>query len=132
MSIGKGVVGSSDEEKGRTKMTWTKRSAWLIPQNGGRAVGWVHIKDNKDSKDPVGHAIMYVIKIPPEVLEKDNGEAVDLPEWAESVLEICGKNLNESTESNDGKGSNGLSVKLSEDDICRLRKHIDELLDNDD
>ena len=41
-SIGKGIIGSSDEESSRTNLDWEEGGVYLVPSNGGKAVGWVH------------------------------------------------------------------------------------------
>ena len=41
--IGKGIIGSSDEEKDRIDLNdWTEGSVHFVPSNGGKAVGWIH------------------------------------------------------------------------------------------
>eukprot|EP00532_Pseudo-nitzschia_australis_P008960 CAMPEP_0168165452 /NCGR_PEP_ID=MMETSP0139_2-20121125/1495_1 /TAXON_ID=44445 /ORGANISM="Pseudo-nitzschia australis, Strain 10249 10 AB" /LENGTH=236 /DNA_ID=CAMNT_0008082571 /DNA_START=338 /DNA_END=1048 /DNA_ORIENTATION=- len=41
--IGKGIIGSSDEEKDRIHLNdWTEGSVHFVPSNGGKAVGWIH------------------------------------------------------------------------------------------
>jgi len=48
--IGKGIIGSSDEEKSRKKMIeWTEGNVFLVPSNGGKAVGWIHASDDSNS-----------------------------------------------------------------------------------
>ena len=96
MSIGKGVVGSADETATRTNLLdWNQgSSAWLVPQNGGKALGWVHIKDDNTTNDePIGHAVIYSIKIPVDVLETTNEEIDDSPDWVRDVTSICKKSL---------------------------------------
>jgi hypothetical protein len=42
-SIGKGIIGSQDEERTRRPLDdWTDGSVIFVPSNGGKAVGWVH------------------------------------------------------------------------------------------
>lgn len=65
MSVGKGVIGSSDETKSRRNIDWTEGKAYFIPANGGKALGWLHTNvDATSSGPPVGHAIIYNVKIP--------------------------------------------------------------------
>jgi hypothetical protein len=48
-SIGKGIIGSSDEEQSRLTLDdWTEGTVVLVPSNGGKAVGWIfnHNNDN--------------------------------------------------------------------------------------
>ena len=42
-SIGRGIIGSSDEEKSRKYLNdFTEGSVFLVPSNGGKAIGWIH------------------------------------------------------------------------------------------
>mmetsp|Transcript_5519 Transcript_5519/g.15964 ORF Transcript_5519/g.15964 Transcript_5519/m.15964 type:complete len:305 (+) Transcript_5519:318-1232(+) len=44
--IGKGIIGSSHEEKCRVNLCdWTEGSVIFIPSTGGKAVGWIHTND---------------------------------------------------------------------------------------
>jgi hypothetical protein len=47
-AIGKGVLGSSHEEKNRTIMDWKQGGVYLVSANGGKAVGWIH-EETKES-----------------------------------------------------------------------------------
>lgn len=42
-SIGKGIIGSSDEENSRRPLpNWIQGKVFLVPSNGGKAVGWMY------------------------------------------------------------------------------------------
>ena len=100
--IGKGIIGSSDEEKSRKKMIeWTEGNVFLVPSNGGKAVGWILASDDSDptniasdDSNPMstatndgdgigtakmkekrsesdGFAILYVAKIPLSILDRE-------------------------------------------------------------
>ena len=49
-SIGTGIVGSSDEENSRKVLNWKEGNIYLVPSNGGKAVGWFHTSSS-DSND---------------------------------------------------------------------------------
>lgn len=123
LSIGKGVVGSSDETRGRKTVHWREGTASLIPQNGGKALGWIHSK-NDDAQEPVGHAIMYFIKVTLDVLEKKEEETNDLPKWAQNVVELFRKNLK-------SFGKEDHNATLDDDDTTRLKNIINELEENE-
>lgn len=89
MSIGKGIIGSSDEENSRTKVDWKEGMAYLVPPNGGKALGWVHSKDDEEAQDPIGHAIMYTIKIPVKILESNPGGSDSAHDWVRNVIITC-------------------------------------------
>jgi hypothetical protein len=49
-SIGKGIIGSSDEEKSRKYLNdFTEGSVFLVPSNGGKAIGWIHTTTTADN-----------------------------------------------------------------------------------
>ena len=104
-TIGKGIVGSQDEEQGRQDLTsWKQGDVYLVPSNGGKAVAWIHSKlspstgndsgnEENASSNPTspsatknnppvatssgGHAIVYVCKIPQESLDNTQKEVSD-------------------------------------------------------
>jgi hypothetical protein len=41
-AIGQGIVGSEAEESMRQTVAWKEGGVYLVPSNGGKAVGWVH------------------------------------------------------------------------------------------
>ena len=41
-SIGKGVIGSKDEEESRRRVNWTEGAAFILPHSKGVATGWIH------------------------------------------------------------------------------------------
>ena len=72
-SIGTGIIGSSDEEKSRTRMDWKDGGIYLVPSNGGKAVGFVyHASDS--SEQGSGHAELKIAKIPQEMLIDSQGK----------------------------------------------------------
>jgi hypothetical protein len=59
------VIGSSDETKTRSNVNWKEGCAYFVAANGGKALGWIHTNiDASFSGQPIGHAIIYNIKIP--------------------------------------------------------------------
>mmetsp|Transcript_10651 Transcript_10651/g.31507 ORF Transcript_10651/g.31507 Transcript_10651/m.31507 type:complete len:270 (-) Transcript_10651:318-1127(-) len=113
-SIGKGIVGSSDEEKARKTVGWEEGKAYLMPCNGGRALGWVNENtEEKERKgDEGGNVVLFMVKITPEAME-------DIPEykeftdkWVCDVLHIFQQNLKSRKE--------GKSTDQGSNDDCRL------------
>jgi len=97
-SIGKGIIGSSDEEKRRTVLNWNVNSVYLVPANGGKAVGWIHTTPESADNiraDPSGHIVIKVAKIPVEELKQDNGTHSndEEPHWTDTVKAICRRAL---------------------------------------
>lgn len=98
-SIGKGIIGSSDEEKSRKGMDWEEGGVYLIPSNGGKAVGWIHLTDSSKGDDDdsskkknVGHAELRIAKVPLERLKEvqfDNDIKSCLPPWVSTIIEHC-------------------------------------------
>mmetsp|Transcript_31962 Transcript_31962/g.48305 ORF Transcript_31962/g.48305 Transcript_31962/m.48305 type:complete len:262 (+) Transcript_31962:107-892(+) len=69
LAIGKGVIGSAEETGGRTKIDWKNGKAYLMPANGGKALGWVQTEQRKGTKSRQESKnfqpmILYNIKIP--------------------------------------------------------------------
>lgn len=92
MSIGKGVLGSSDETESRSKVQWTQGNAYFLHANGGKALGWVHT--NTDPNCPtLGHTIIYNIKISLKdeklrtVVGEGDNDLAD-PKWVRDLLQI--------------------------------------------
>ena len=114
-SIGKGIIGSSDEEKTRTDMIeWNENDFIFIPSNGGKAVGWIHTTtttgttkgekdDTKTYSNTSGYAVLYVAKIPIELLEEQtsvddesvgkDGDKNSIPQWTKPMIESCREGL---------------------------------------
>mmetsp|Transcript_5148 Transcript_5148/g.6228 ORF Transcript_5148/g.6228 Transcript_5148/m.6228 type:complete len:244 (-) Transcript_5148:813-1544(-) len=107
--IGKGIVGSSDEEKSRQCALWSEGKCYLLPSNGGKALGWTHEKDTSVEEKVDGHAIVYYIKITHDALQEQNDkEESKTSEFFEKVRNIFEKVL--PTE----KGDEGGNEKKSE------------------
>jgi len=116
--IGTGIVGSSAEEKGRQWVEWEKGRAYLIPSNGGKAVGWVAVAKEEDTKvsssgdrngarDPVE---VYMLKAASDAL-KESDEANELQSWAQQIRAIFKEELEESlNESSSREDSYSINV----------------------
>lgn len=89
ISIGRGIYGSSMEEKERVRMKWTKGGWYLLPSNGGISLGWIHKhcetspydegnteNCNAPDSSPVdtNDAVVIVIKLSPHVTTKEEKE----------------------------------------------------------
>ena len=49
--IGKGIIGSHDEQNSRERLVeWTEGKVFLVPSNGGKAVGWIYSSDTYATK----------------------------------------------------------------------------------
>ena len=112
--IGNGIVGSSDEEKSRKKMTeWTEGNFFLVPSNGGKAIGWIHTTDNSSTStdaqkakennpnettstankqsESYDLAVLYVAKIPVNLADKEkrtSGESSN-KNWTNQLIDCC-------------------------------------------
>lgn len=67
LSIGTGIVGSSDEAKTRRFIDWKQGSAYFVPSNGGKALGWIHTGEGE------GYIELYWIKCPVDSIEDESG-----------------------------------------------------------
>ena len=127
-SIGAGIVGSAAEEQARIPVEWKAGGGYVIPSNGGKAVGWVCTTKDDQDESGVGNASVeiIVIKITPEELEAvhvdledDGGESVK--SWTEAIKEI----FNEELPSNDAVPS---YKELAPTCIATLQQQVDELV----
>jgi hypothetical protein len=114
-SIGKGIIGSSDEEKTREDLDWKEGTVYLVPSNGGKAVGWLHGAKPAPSTSPRGLAILNVIKIPldklpAEKLIEQSSSETEPASWVDVVKFLCQKVLNTKSVEEDG-----LFLELSKD-----------------
>lgn len=114
--IGSGIIGSSDEEKSRTKMTeWAEGNFFLVPSNGGKAIGWIYtpsgdsattetaskdsntidttLKEDQHSEND-SIAVLHVAKIPLHVAAKEQGKSGESNKnWANTLIECCRNGL---------------------------------------
>ena len=98
MSIGKGIIGSSDEESSRAKLDWEEGCVYLVPSNGGKAVGWVHSTTTSNTTTSTKETTKD------QATEEGGGTAA-----VAVVAEAGGENL-KSTNSGDGGGPAVLNV----------------------
>lgn len=136
-SIGKGIIGSSDEEKSRELLDdWKHGNVFLVPSTGGKAVGWIHHEKKSENNDQeaikentlTGHAVLYIAKIPKDQVLGVEGEAnngarneIDAKEWSEIVKAVCTRGLKELEKSRE---SSSPSFLLSEEDSKLVRDAI--------
>mmetsp|Transcript_25773 Transcript_25773/g.60426 ORF Transcript_25773/g.60426 Transcript_25773/m.60426 type:complete len:225 (+) Transcript_25773:145-819(+) len=105
--IGQGIIGSQDEEKSRKKLVeWTEGNVFLVPSNGGKAVGWIYARDGfrntktltdrVEEQDNKGDsfAILYIAKIPMDVIDKAKQEPRENNHrWANQMVKCCQEGL---------------------------------------
>mmetsp|Transcript_23316 Transcript_23316/g.32573 ORF Transcript_23316/g.32573 Transcript_23316/m.32573 type:complete len:159 (-) Transcript_23316:104-580(-) len=93
-TIGDGIIGSSDEEKSRQCASWSEGKCYLLPSNGGKALGWTHEQDPSVEEKVDGHAIVYYIKITHDALKQQNDkEESKMSDFFEKVRNIFEKVL---------------------------------------
>ena len=129
----------------------------MLPSNGGKAVALLHnskntTDDSTEAKDNAscsistagdtsstavgnGHAIIYICKIPQDLVanndfpeEKPNENVEDdTPEWRRLIHSICSKSL-ESFENENMEKKDGLQYqKLSDNNSAQLRAGLSKL-----
>lgn len=90
-------------------------------------MGWVHMKDNNaTNEEPIGHAVMYSIKIPVDVLETTKEENGDSHEWVRDAASICKKSL--PRPNHDDNTRHNYAIKLSTEDADLLNDIIRKLI----
>jgi hypothetical protein len=117
-AIGKGIIGSADEENQRVALDWKQGDIVFVPSNGGKAVGWVHhdhaapsseegagedtsTKLEKDhtaplseegaSTKPAGHVVLQIAKVPVGQTESSGNVVEGL--WYDKIRDVCRKVL---------------------------------------
>jgi hypothetical protein len=101
-AIGKGIIGSADEEKQRVALDWKQGDIVFVPSNGGKAVGWFHhaaplseegTEDDASFKQ-AGHVVLQIAKVPVGATELsgNNVESKGLP-WYNIIRDVCRKVL---------------------------------------
>ena len=121
-SIGKGIIGSSDEEKSRKVMNWAEGNMYLIKSNGGKAVGWTNNVRNDDpsTTEDKGHAILEVVKIPLNLPTTLNDSS-----WRSVFIKFCKKALLElEQDQKDRKNTN--HYKFLSNDCETLKRAFEE------
>jgi hypothetical protein len=101
-SVGKGIIGSSQEEKDRSVVTWEENKAYFLPCNGGKALGWkcenneINNVDKETKEDrPKNNAIVYMFKSTMRSFEVYDGlsksSSSDHSSWDHQILGILRK-----------------------------------------
>lgn len=130
MAIGKGVLGSSVETSGRSKVEWTEGKPYFVQSNGGKALGWNHIK-SENSAEPSGHVIIYNIKVP---LSDDKIRSVAAEEespsdeaWVHEIFRILAKSLPDTAKEGGNKVPPLGGVEMSDEVTNAIAKIITQL-----
>ena len=115
------IVGSAAEASKRCLTGWEPGKAYLVPSNGGRALGWVHgneiDKMSESHQTDKGTAagdntptsssttpslpplaspiVLYTIKIPVALMIKNDGEKDDCKAWMYEMARLTKKYLEE-------------------------------------
>jgi hypothetical protein len=99
-AIGKGIIGSADEEKQRVALDWRQGNLIFIPSNGGKAVGWVHhaatssvdaTGDDNGTKQ-AGHAVLRIAKVPVDQMGSSGKSAEsERRPWYDVIRDVCRK-----------------------------------------
>ena len=118
-SMGAGVVGSAEEEKGRTMTNWKEASAFFLKSNGGKLIGWINTKiDSGDTVAGDQNVILYTFKATDSALDgfrqKSVGSTPPESGTRNVFLQLLCKYLD-----------NG-ELELEADDVAILQKIIDE------
>jgi hypothetical protein len=149
--IGKGIIGSSDEESSRICLEeWKEGSVILVPSNGGVAVGWLHDYpcdshntissvqknynkfskvDDKTTTGPASPAIIYVAKVPADKYKEIESKREGEPLWVKAVLECCHQGLNKLNLQGE-RSTEYQYVEISKRDSNLLKEQIRSLISN--
>jgi hypothetical protein len=156
-SIGTGIIGSSNEEQSRSDLDWQEGNVYLIPSNGGKAVGWIHTnretttsttrttttstsssddgkKDDTPTATPTGHAILHICKIPLDQLKDvafDDNESIQVPNWIAIMMNQCRRGLEKHT-AEDNASTCSTYYKFGDDDCDELRAAFHQAEETED
>ena len=133
-SIGTGIVGSAAEEKARRSVGWKANGGYVIPSNGGKAVGWVCTKkddENEESSTGSASVEVIIIKVTPEALSIEKDDEESGKNWTKAIKELFIKELpsgDKATSSNEE--SMGHSKELSSTSITTLQQLVEQLMES--
>lgn len=149
-SIGTGIIGSSNEEQSRSDLDWQEGDVYLIPSNGGKAVGWIHMnrktsssgtsssddgkKDDMPAPASTGHAILHICKIPLDQLKDvafDDTESIQVPNWIAIMLSQCRRGL-EKHSAEDDASTRSTYYKFGDEDCDELRAAFHQAEETED
>ena len=133
-SIGTGIVGSAAEEKARQSVGWKADGGYVIPSNGGKAVGWVCTKkDVENEKSSTGSASVEVIiiKATPDALsiEKDDEEEGG-KNWTKTLKELFVKELPSGDKATSTDESVVCSKELPPTSVMTLQQLVEQLMES--
>jgi len=148
-AIGKGIVGSQQEERQRQRLEWKQGDMYLVPSNGGKAIALIHSSlGDDDTKSETqasssssstlpsstggGHAILYICKIPlsqaSNSTDKDSsGGEDDAKEWHDIVKSTCQQALENFQNENTQKENTLQYQRISEQDATLLKEALSKL-----
>ena len=92
-TIGRGIIGSRDEELSRTDLPdWTEGGVYFVPSNGGKAVGWIHHDmsqqdDPTADNEPKGHVELIIGKVPSDKVYDEISDS--WPTWVCLLIQQC-------------------------------------------
>ncbi|KAG7371342.1 hypothetical protein IV203_019912 [Nitzschia inconspicua] len=150
-SIGKGIIGSSDEEESRLLLEdWKEGKVILVPSNGGKAVGWIYHndktdkdRDNGDTNDKgetatkscdkelvsSGPAVVIVAKITQEKLKELEDDTTDEPDWVQGITQCCQESIQEWSHSGQDSREDCPYHDIPDKHANKLKEYLQRLLD---
>jgi len=151
-SIGKGIIGSSEEERTRTNVSWNKQSAYIIKCNGGKALGFtqsshaiippndddndVNDDNNKKEGEEEKDVVLYIFKIMPKTLlaYDDGKKKKKKDDWIMVMLDMFHKILIASSsevmdEVSSSSSSDNDLFELEKEECMEIQKCLSSLLE---
>lgn len=128
-SIGKGIIGSGDEQNSRQKVPWVETHAYLYCSNGGKAIGWVNEKQELDKSlhidDTNSDVVLYVVKVTNKAIAHCLKTSIDEAPWTLQVKQIFQKHLGEKRCDNNDEATSGITNALPAQDAVAIRHLVD-------
>lgn len=135
-SVGKGIIGSSYEEKNRAILSLEEKKGYVLKSNEGMATGFINEKMSSDQdldiNDDSHDVVLYVMKVTIDML-KEFGSTSDGDDFTAKMVTIIKKYLHDDTkETLDAtvKDEEGLDLRiLSTDDILALQRILGTIIE---
>ena len=133
-SIGTGIVGSAAEEKARQSVGWKAGGGYVVPSNGGKAVGWVCTKkddENEESSTGSASVEVLIIKATPGALSIEQDDEESEKKWTKAFKEIFNKELPSGGKAaGTDEESVGDSKELSSTSVTALQQLVEQLMES--
>jgi len=133
-SIGKGIIGSSDEEKSRTTVNWKEGKGYLVPSNGGRALGWIarsNVSSQKEDNSKCEPVELVMIKMSQAGISQIHGKSTSDANWMNAIGSIFKQHVDsrDKVETSEVENVSPSDILLDVNDCCAIQSIISSFSD---